>query len=80
MTYNFELDIRTNIKAENVEAMIKNIVQTQTGRTVETITVRYEGTTFDGYDIQFQQEVAAIHTVKKDSILDRKFKPFKWDQ
>ena len=80
MTYNFELDISTSVKAENVEAMIKNIVETQTGRKVDTINVRYNDTTFDGYDVQFQTEVASVQTVKKDSILDKTFKPFKWDQ
>ena len=80
MTYNFELDISTSVKAENVEAMIKNIVETQTGRKVDTINVRYMDTTFDGYDVRFQTEVASIQTVKKDSILDKTFKPFKWDQ
>jgi hypothetical protein len=80
MTYNFELDISTSIKAENVEAMIKNIVETQTGRKVDSINVRYMDTTFDGYDVRFQTEVASVQTVKKDSILDKKFKPFKWDQ
>ena len=80
MTYNFELDISTSVKAENVEAMIKNIVETQTGRKVDTINVRYNDTTFDGYDVRFQTEVASIQTVKKDSILDKTFKPFKWDQ
>jgi len=80
MTYNFELDISTSIKAENVEAMIKNIVETQTGRKVDTINVRYMDTTFDGYDVRFQQEVTSIQVVKKDSILDKTFKPFKWDQ
>ena len=79
MTYNFELDISTSVKAENVEAMIKNIVETQTGRTVDTITVRYADTTFDGYDVRFQTEVASVQTVKKNSILDKSFKPFKWD-
>jgi len=80
MTYNFELDISTSVKAENVEAMIKNIVETQTGRKVDSINVRYNDTTFDGYDVRFQTEVASIQTVKKDSILDKTFKPFKWDQ
>ena len=80
MTYNFELDISTSIKAENVEAMIKNIVETQTGRKVDTINVRYMDTTFDGYDVRFQTEVSSIQVVKKDSILDKTFKPFKWDQ
>jgi uncharacterized alkaline shock family protein YloU len=80
MTYNFELDISTSVKAENVEAMIKNIVETQTGRKVDTINVRYNDTTFDGYDVRFQTEVASVQTVKKDSILDKTFKPFKWDQ
>ena len=80
MTYNFELDISTSIKAENVEAMIKNIVETQTGRKVDSINVRYMDTTFDGYDVRFQTEVASVQTVKKNSILDKTFKPFKWDQ
>ena len=80
MSYNFELDISTSIKAENVEAMIKNIVETQTGRTIDTINVRYMDTTFDGYDVRFQTEVSSIQVVKKDSILDKTFKPFKWDQ
>ena len=80
MTYNFELDISTSVKAENVEAMIKNIVETQTGRKVDTINVRYNDTTFDGYDVRFQTEVSSIQVVKKDSILDKTFKPFKWDQ
>ena len=80
MTYNFELDISTSVKAENVEAMIKNIVETQTGRKVDTINVRYMDTTFDGYDVRFQTEVSSIQVVKKDSILDKTFKPFKWDQ
>ena len=80
MTYNFELDISTSVKAENVEAMIKNIVETQTGRKVDSINVRYNDTTFDGYDVRFQTEVASVQTVKKDSILDKTFKPFKWDQ
>jgi|LauGreDrversion4_2_1035121.scaffolds.fasta_scaffold325588_1 hypothetical protein len=80
MSYNFELDISTNIKAENVEAMIKSIVETQTGRKVDSINVRYMDTTFDGYDVRFQTEVASIQAVKKDSILDKTFKPFKWDQ
>jgi uncharacterized alkaline shock family protein YloU len=80
MTYNFELDISTSVKAENVEAMIKNIVETQTGRKVDSINVRYNDTTFDGYDVRFQTEVASVQTVKKNSILDKTFKPFKWDQ
>jgi hypothetical protein len=80
MTYNFELDISTSVKAENVEAMIKNIVETQTGRKIDSINVRYNDTTFDGYDVRFQTEVASVQTVKKNSILDKSFKPFKWDQ
>jgi hypothetical protein len=80
MTYDFELDISTSVKAENVEAMIKNIVETQTGRKVDSINVRYNDTTFDGYDVRFQTEVASVQTVKKNSILDKTFKPFKWDQ
>ena len=80
MTYNFELDISTSIKAENVEAMIKNIVETQTGRKVDTINVRYMDTTFDGYDVRFQTEVASVQAVKKSQIMDKTFKVFKWDQ
>ena len=81
MTYDFELDISTSVKAENVEAMIKNIVETQTGRKVDSINVRYNDTTFDGYDVRFQTEVASsVQTVKKSQIMDKTFKVFKWDQ
>jgi len=81
MTYNFELDISTKITAENVEAMIKNIVETQTGRKVDTINVRYMDTTFDGYDVRFQQEVTStVKGMKRDPIMDKTFKIFKWDQ
>ena len=78
MTYNFELDISTSIKAENVEAMIKNIVETQTGRKVDTINVRYMDTTFDGYDVRFQQEVTK--TSEPVNKFDKSFKLFKWEQ
>lgn len=80
MSYNFELDISTSVKAENVEAMIKTIVESQTGRKVDSINVRYIDTTFDGYDVRFQTEVTNVQAVKKDHIIDRTFKVFKWDQ
>ena len=80
MNHQFELDISTKITALSVEAMIKNIVETQTGRKVDTINVRYMDTTFDGYDVRFQTEVAStIKTMKKDPVMDKTFKMFKWD-
>ena len=80
MNHQFELDITTTVNSQSVEDMIKHIVETQTGRKVYTINVRYNDTTFDGYDVRFQTEVASVQIVKKDSILDKTFKPFKWDQ
>lgn len=78
MSHSFELDISTVVQASTVEQLVKDIVQTRTGKAVSTITVRYDGTKFDGYDIQFQSEVASEK--KKENLFDKSWKPFVWDK
>lgn len=78
MNHQFELDITTVVSAQNVEAMIKHIVETQTGRKVDTINVRYSDEKFDGYDVRFHPEVSKAH--EPTNRFDKSFKIFKWDQ
>ena len=77
MSHNFELAISTSINANSVEQIIKEMVESRTGKTVEHMSARYDGTKFDGYDISFQSEIAA--QVKKENKFDKKWKPFIWE-
>ena len=78
MNHQFELDISTTVRAESVEAMIKQIVETQTGRKIDTINVRYLDGSFDGYDVRFHPEVSKAH--EPTNRFDKSYKIFKWDQ
>ena len=77
MSHNFELAISTSLNANTVEQIIKDMVESRTGKKVEQITVRYDGTKFDGYDVYFESEMAA--QVKKENKFDKKWKPFIWE-
>ena len=77
MSHNFELAISTSVNASTVEQIIKDMVEVRTGKKIEHITVRYDGTKFDGYDISFESELAA--QTKKENKIDKKWKPFIWE-
>ena len=77
MSYNFELAVSTSVDAQSVEEMIKGIIEAQTGRKIASMSCRYEGTTFNGYDVHFENEVTSSEK-KKVSFTDKAFKPFIW--
>jgi hypothetical protein len=77
MSYNFELAVSTSVDAPAVEAMLKSIIEAQTGRKIASMSCRYEGTTFNGYDVHFENEVTTSEK-KKASFTDKAFKPFVW--
>ena len=80
MTYQFELDVTTSIDAGTVEQIVSNIVQERTGKQVNKIITKLTDGKFDGFDIHFVSELADATLAKKDHIIDRTFKVFKWDQ
>jgi hypothetical protein len=80
MTYQFELDVTTNVDAQTVEQIVSNIVQERTGKQVNRILVKMTDGKFDGFEIHFQSEVADATPARKEHIIDRTFKVFKWDQ
>lgn len=77
MSHNFELAISTSLNANTVEQIIKDMVESRTGKKVEQITVRYDETKFDGYDVYFESEIA--EQIKKENKFDKKWKPFIWE-
>jgi hypothetical protein len=80
MTYQFELDVSTNINAETVEKIIANIVEERTGKQVDKILTKLTDGRFDGFEIHFVSELADTKPAKKEHIIDKTFKVFKWDQ
>lgn len=78
MSHNFELAISTSVSATTVEQIIKDMVESRTGKKVENISVRYDGTTFNGYDISFQNEIA-VQAKKENKLFDKSWKPFIWE-
>lgn len=76
--HQFELDISTKVRADHVNDIIKNMVETQTGRKIESINVRYLDGVFDGYDVRFHPEVTEI--LAPVNKFDKTFKLFKWEQ
>lgn len=80
MTYQFELDVSTNIDAQTVEQIVTNIVQERTGKQIDKILTKMADGRFDGFEIHFVSEVAITSSSKKEHIIDKTFKVFKWDQ
>ena len=80
MTYQFELDVSTNIDAQTVEQIVANIVQERTGKQVDKILSKMVDGRFDGFEIHFVSEVSVTTPSKKEHIIDKTFKVFKWDQ
>jgi|694.fasta_scaffold04955_45 hypothetical protein len=80
MTYQFELDVSTNIDAQTVEQIVANIVQERTGKQVDKILTKMTDGKFDGFEIHFVSEIADTTPSKKEHIIDKTFKVFKWDQ
>lgn len=79
MTYQFELDVTTNVDANTVEQIVATIVQEKTGKQVDRILTKMTDGKFDGFEIHFVSEVADATPVKKEHIIDKTFKVFKWD-
>ena len=79
MTYQFELDVTTNIDATTVERIVANIVQERTGKKVDRMVTKMLDGKFDGFEIHFVTEIAEPVN-KKDNLFDKSFKVFKWDQ
>jgi len=80
MTYQFELDVSTNIDAQTVEQIVANIVQERTGKQVDKILTKMTDGRFDGFEIHFVSEMTDTIPTKKEHIIDKTFKVFKWDQ
>jgi DNA replication initiation complex subunit (GINS family) len=80
MTYQFELDVTTSVDAHTVEQIVSTIVQERTGKQVDRILTKMNDGKFDGFEIHFQREIADTLPSKKEHIIDKTFKVFKWDQ
>lgn len=78
MSHSFELAISTSINANIVEQIIKDMVESRTGKKIESISVRYDGTKFDGYDVCFESELAT-QAKKENKLFDKSWKPFIWE-
>lgn len=79
MTYQFELDVTTTIDAQTVEKIVSNLVEERTSKKVAKILTKSTDGKFDGFEIHFITEIAEPNA-KKDNLLDKSFKVFKWDQ
>ncbi len=77
MTYNFELDVTTNVDAETVENIVLNVVEERTGKKVDRVLTKLSEGKFNGFEIHFQTEIS--DTPKREKIFDKSFKVFKWD-
>lgn len=80
MTYQFELDVTTSVDAHTVEQIVSTIVQERTGKQVDRMVTKTIDGKFNGFEIHFVKEVADTALAKKEHIIDRTFKVFKWDQ
>lgn len=83
MPYNYELAMSADISAEVLQEMICNLVQEQTGKTVNKAEFIYnEQKQFAGMKVFFINEQAELVSDKKQTIVDRisdkKFRPFVW--
>ena len=68
----------TMVSAKVAEEMIKSVIETQTGKTVDRINCRYTDGKFDGYDVFFTTESVGKRTVPVGPV-DKKFKITEWN-
>jgi hypothetical protein len=78
MSYDFKLAMSTVVTADVAEEIIKSVIETQTGKTVDRICCRYADGKFDGYDVFFTTESVGKRAVPVGTV-DKKFKITEWN-
>jgi uncharacterized protein (UPF0335 family) len=78
MNYNFELAMSTYVSPTVVEEMIKQIVEDQTGKSIESIQVNYNDTQFNGFDVKFVPEIGKPNKPETTNLFDKNFKLTIW--
>lgn len=68
MNHNIEIEMSASINEIMVENIIRNAVEEQTGRTVQTITPTYNGTKFTGYSIIFVPDYPYTYKSSKEFV------------
>ena len=75
------IDMYSTLDQKTVEAIIKQFVETRTGKTVSKIEATVNDNKFTGFSITYHSEKPTINTekAKKPVVIDRSFKPMVYD-
>jgi hypothetical protein len=68
----------TIVSDKLAEEIIKSVIETQTGKTVDRINCRYTDGKFDGYDVFFTTESVGKRAIPVAPV-DKKFKITEWN-
>jgi hypothetical protein len=75
------IDMHSTLDEKTVEAIIRQFVEHQTGKTVSKIETSVKDNKFTGVSITYHSEKPTINTekAKKPVVIDRSFKPMVYD-
>lgn len=69
--YNIEIAMSATLSQTVVEEIIRKEVEEQTGRSVHSIQVNYDGTKFDGFHVTFKSEHTGGYKSSKEFVEQR---------
>ena len=75
------IDMHSTLDEKTVEAIIKQFVETRTGKTVSTIETSVKDNKFTGVSITYHSEKPTLNTekAKHPVVIDMSFKPTVYD-
>ena len=72
--YQIEIAMSATLNSKVVEEIIRKEVEEQTGRSVHSIQVNYDGTKFDGYHVTFMSEKTTSSYKSSKEFVEQRWK------
>jgi predicted deacylase len=75
------IDMHSTLDEKTVEAIVKQFVETKTGKAVSKIEISVKDNKFTGVSITYHSEKPTLNTekAKQPVVIDRSFKPMIYD-